>query len=122
MAELLRDSDLSASTRTRVCAAGASRLPAVTGPDWLAIGDAAMAFDPLASQGLFNALYTGFTSADAVRRILAGDAHAVDEMNRSVEPVWSAYLDTSRHVYGSERRWADSPFWQGRRFRVAEAS
>jgi flavin-dependent dehydrogenase len=121
MSEQLRDSRLDAGTRPRVCAAGSSRIATVAGPDWLAIGDAAMAFDPLSSQGLFHALYTGLTSAAAVGRAIIGDTAAMAELNRSVEPVWSAYRGTARHIYGSELRWADRPFWTTRHHRLADA-
>ena len=42
-----------------VCAAHGCRLEPTTGDGWFAAGDASMAFDPLSSQGLLNALYTG---------------------------------------------------------------
>jgi flavin-dependent dehydrogenase len=122
LAVQLRDSHLEGGTTVQVCAAGSSRLGTVAGADWLAVGDAAMAFDPLSSQGLFHALYTGLTSAARVSRRLAGDLAAMAEVQRSVEPVWSAYRDTARHVYGSERRWAESPFWQARQHRLALVS
>lgn len=122
MSEQVGDSRLDAGTRPRVCAAGASRLASVAGPDWLAVGDAAMAFDPLSSQGLFHALYTGVTSARAVEQALAGDAGAMTELARSVEPVWAAYRQTTRHLYGSELRWADRPFWRNRTDRLAAVS
>ena len=39
-------------------------------------GDAALAFDPLAAQGLFNALYTGFAAARAIAAELSGEAES----------------------------------------------
>jgi flavin-dependent dehydrogenase len=102
--------------------AGASRLASVAGPDWLAVGDAAMAFDPLSSQGLFQALDTAVTSAAAIERALDDDTLAMTELARSVEPVWAAYLGTARHHYDSERRWADLPFWRNRTHRLAAVS
>ncbi|GAA2152429.1 flavin-dependent dehydrogenase [Humibacillus xanthopallidus] len=121
MSEQLRDSRLDEGTTARVCASGASRMGTVAGPDWLAIGDAAMSFDPLSSQGLFHALYTGLTSADAVGRALVGDAGAIAVTAHSVEPVWSAYRETARHIYASELRWADQPFWRARHQRMSVA-
>lgn len=46
--------------------------------NWLATGDAAAAFDPVASQGLFNALSGGFFAGNAAADALAGDAAAVE--------------------------------------------
>lgn len=43
---------------------------------WLATGDAAAAFDPIASQGLFNALSGGFFAGNAAADAVAGEAEA----------------------------------------------
>jgi flavin-dependent dehydrogenase len=43
--------------------ASAAILSHAAGNRWIAIGDAAMAFDPIASQGLFNALSSSLTAA-----------------------------------------------------------
>ncbi|GAA2492137.1 NAD(P)/FAD-dependent oxidoreductase [Terrabacter carboxydivorans] len=121
LSEQLGDSRLDEGTSPRVCAAGASRMPDIAGRDWLVVGDAAMAFDPLSSQGLFHALYTGLTSAEAVARALTSEAGVSAEAGPSLEPVWSAYRETARHIYGSELRWADRPFWRARHERMSLA-
>ncbi|WP_372922115.1 NAD(P)/FAD-dependent oxidoreductase [Roseovarius sp.] len=51
-------------------------LDAMSGTGWLATGDAAAAFDPIASQGLFNALSGGFFAGNAAADVVAGDADA----------------------------------------------
>ncbi|APX10645.1 NAD(P)/FAD-dependent oxidoreductase [Tateyamaria omphalii] len=43
---------------------------------WVATGDAAAAFDPISSQGLFNALSGGFFAGNAVADAIGGDAEA----------------------------------------------
>ena len=53
-----------------------SVLDKLCGPGWLATGDAAAAFDPIASQGLFNALSGGFFAGHAAADALAGDEDA----------------------------------------------
>jgi flavin-dependent dehydrogenase len=45
--------------------------------DWLATGDACTAFDPLSSQGLFNALGSGFFAGHAVASHLDGNELAL---------------------------------------------
>ncbi|MEV0530973.1 FAD-dependent monooxygenase [Kitasatospora sp. NPDC050463] len=44
------------------------RLSPAAGPGWVAAGDAALAFDPLSSQGILTALHTGARAGQAVRR------------------------------------------------------
>lgn len=54
------------------------RLHPAAAPGWLATGDAAAAFDPVASQGLFNALSAGFFAGNAAADSLDRDQDAVD--------------------------------------------
>src|SRR5207245_744542 len=56
-----------------IFAANSSRLDRLAGKNWLAVGDAAMAFDPLSSQGVYNALMSGLLAAQATECSLAGD-------------------------------------------------
>ena len=52
-------------------AAHSARLQPLAGPAWFAAGDAACSFDPLSSQGLLNALYSGLAAAEAADRHLS---------------------------------------------------
>ena len=85
------------------------------GPGWLAVGDAALSFDPLSSQGLLNALFTGLAAAVAAEAHLEGDADAMPGHARALAGIQAAY---ERHLglyYAQEDRWPDRPFWQRRR-------
>lgn len=84
------------------------------GDHWLAIGDASLAFDPLASQGLLHSLVTGETAALAVFAHLDGDNHALTAWDRQIQSVMRAYLANHRSYYGLEQRWPDETFWQRR--------
>jgi flavin-dependent dehydrogenase len=85
------------------------------GEDWCAIGDAAIAFDPLSSQGLFNALYTGFRGAEAVAAALSGDAALLTAYRDRLVRVRDAYLRNLSRYYALETRFSDQPFWARRR-------
>ncbi|HEX6376130.1 MAG TPA: tryptophan 7-halogenase [Allosphingosinicella sp.] len=98
----------------RICAAHGARLTAPAGPGRLAVGDAALAFDPLSSQGLFNALCTGLTGGRAAAAALAGDAAALPAYAARLDAIWTAYREHCRLYYGEERRWPDAPFWARR--------
>ena len=95
-------------------AAHSARLAPCCGEGWLAAGDAAVSFDPLSSQGLFNALYTGLAAAEAADRHLSGAADALTDYERAIADIWSAYRAQLVHWYGAETRWADRPFWRRR--------
>jgi flavin-dependent dehydrogenase len=98
----------------RTCAAHGARPAAAGGDGWLAAGDASMCFDPLSSQGLFHALYTGLAAARAGLAMLAGEARAGAEYSAALDPVWEAYVAHRALYYGMERRWPGAPFWQRR--------
>lgn len=104
----------------RVAAAHEQWLDAASGPDWLAVGDAGLSFDPLASQGLLNSLVTGSEAATAVRRSLAGDADALPSWSAWIGTIRAAYRTHHQHYYALEPRWANETFW-ARRQRAPEA-
>jgi flavin-dependent dehydrogenase len=94
--------------------ASTARLDHFGGSGWLAIGDAAISFDPLSSQGVLNALYTGVKAGQAVGASLAGDFGLVDKYLEQLGSIYTAYLTNRATYYASERRWAERPFWHRR--------
>lgn len=59
----VRRGGATASDAIRGVDASACILSRAAGKDWIAVGDAAMSFDPIASQGLFNALSSALAAA-----------------------------------------------------------
>ncbi|WP_299293745.1 tryptophan 7-halogenase [uncultured Tateyamaria sp.] len=57
------------------------------GDGWVACGDAAIAFDPLASQGLLNAVRTGIAAAD-----VAADRVTPVQYCAEMDRVWDHYV------------------------------
>lgn len=98
-------------TLTRVSGCSASigyRLPAA-GSGWVAVGDAALAHDPLSGQGLVHALLTGIRGAEALCR-----GETLTYANARAREC-NLYLQARRGVYRLETRWARSAFWRRRR-------
>ncbi|MEA2741190.1 MAG: hypothetical protein QOH05_4497 [Acetobacteraceae bacterium] len=114
LAGILRGSGFTPGDAGGFCAAQSAVLTPSMGDGWLSVGDAALSFDPLSSQGLFNALYTGLAAAEAADRYLSGDAGGLDPYRATLASVHAAYREHLRAWYGLERRWADRPFWQRR--------
>jgi flavin-dependent dehydrogenase len=81
----------------------------------VAAGDAAVSFDPLSSQGIMTAMYTGMRAGQALAAHLDGDAGALDAYAARVDEVYAAYLRGRLEVYAYETRWPDRPFWVRRR-------
>jgi flavin-dependent dehydrogenase len=104
----------------RVLAAGSSLLTRPTGDGWIAVGDAAAAFDPLSSHGIGSALAAGVWAAKAVSATLAGDDTAFAAYRERVLAGYARYLWQRHAYYMDEQRWPDSPFW-GRRHAESNA-
>ena len=98
----------------RIFSANTSRLDRMTGDDWLAVGDSAMAFDPLSSQGVYKAIESGIHAAKAIHRQLAGDEKARLDYAQRLEEGFTRYLAARNYFYRREHRWTDSPFWARR--------
>ncbi len=119
MAEIA-DAGFAGDESPRVIAAHSSTLSPPVGDGWLAAGDAALSFDPLSSQGLFHALYTGLAAAEAADRALSGDDSALGDYAAALDRIDAAYRRNLGAWYRLERRWPDEEFWR-RRSRLARA-
>lgn len=98
-----------------VCAAHGATQKAAVGETWLAVGDAALAFDPLSAQGLFNALYTGLAGAEAVHESVNADGDAArDRYQAQIGGIRQAYEKRLSACYQFEPRWPEHPFWKRR--------
>jgi len=82
---------------------------------WCCVGDCALAFDPLSSQGMATAIDSG---------ILLGKALASKDSDRSASlksyavhlaNVFNAYVEGLAFHYGREDRFEDSAFWREQR-------
>lgn len=98
----------------RILSANSSRLDVMVGESWLAVGDAASAFDPLSSQGIVTAMESGTLAAQSVRAALAGQTEALQIYSLRVEEIFAAYLANRNFYYAQERRWPESKFWRRR--------
>ena len=85
------------------------------GEGWLAAGDAALACDPLSSQGITTALYSGLDAGRALDAYLSGDGDALDRYAQGVAMIAAAYERNRRAAYAAEWRWRERPFWARRR-------
>lgn len=96
------------------CAAHSAQLQAMAGHAWFAVGDAACSFDPLSSQGLLNAFYTGLVAAEATDRYLSGMSDGLSYYLGTLNHVYATYQQNLSYWYSAETRWRDKPFWQRR--------
>ena len=96
-------------------AAHSSTLDPCIGDSWIAAGDASMTFDPLSSQGLLHALFTGLAAAEALDSYLSGDTSAPIRYQCRMRGIRHAYRRRLALSYSSEARWPTAAFWRRRR-------
>jgi flavin-dependent dehydrogenase len=105
------------SQRLRRGASRAGSLP------WLAVGDAALAVDPVSGSGVLRALRTARAVANTVQELLEGRSRrqeALAAYERARDDECTTYLVERARYYAAETRF-DTPFWQRRRLREAAA-
>ncbi len=101
--------------------ANSTRLEQVTGHQWAALGDAAISFDPLSSQGMLNAM----ASAMQLKELLI-ESDIIHNQNAlkmlqfqntyttQINAIWDQYLYHKNLFYKAETRWSEYPFWKRR--------
>jgi flavin-dependent dehydrogenase len=95
--------------------AGSHILAPVSGPGWLAAGDAATSWDPLASAGLLHALRSGVQAGKAVDALLRlGSTARIGAYAHLTRSQYERYLCERAAMYGLERRWPAARFWRHR--------
>ncbi|MEA5360968.1 FAD-dependent oxidoreductase [Amycolatopsis sp., V23-08] len=92
----------------RVVSAASRYLTPAAGPGWIAVGDAALAVDPLSSGGAAFAFETG----SQVPAVLLDGAAA--RYRVFVESATAEYRAVRRRVYGWESRFGTEAFWHDR--------
>jgi flavin-dependent dehydrogenase len=102
------------NSSTRSIAAYSYRRNCVADTQWLAIGDAASAFDPLSSQGISKALQSGIAAAKVIQASQSDSQVSLNEYAGDVEKSFDKYLQARAAYYNREKRWSDSIFWQRR--------
>lgn len=113
----VRDGDYHPLDEPRLLPANSSKLDYHYGEGWLAVGDAAAAFDPLSSYGISSALGSGFYAASAAADFFNGSRDALHTYQQLIDDAYMQYLSMHFDYYSLEQRWPDEPFWQRRHAR-----
>lgn len=92
--------------------------PQVCGDNWIRVGDAAMAVDPLSGNGIFQSLSSALQAPAVINTLLRKPERAAlaQRFHRQrVEQLFLRFARIGRDFYADEQRWLDQPFWQARR-------
>jgi flavin-dependent dehydrogenase len=107
-----RCAGMTAESPPRIVRADSGLLVPGNGEGWHAVGDAALATDPLAGNGVVRALRG---AVDAAKRVDAGLAGQVGEQPPALDARLPDYIDRRASYYALESRWPDALFWARRR-------
>jgi flavin-dependent dehydrogenase len=103
--------------QVRAVEAGIARARQAASPGLLCVGDAALAFDPLAAQGLFFALYSGLQAGQTLARCLVTPAQqpaALFDYQTQLDQIFAANQRARTYFYASEARYAQQTYWRSR--------
>ncbi|QTD31690.1 flavin-dependent monooxygenase QhpG [Pseudomonas fluorescens] len=92
--------------------------PQVCGDNWIRVGDAAMAVDPLSGNGIFQSLSSALQAPVVINTLLRKPERAslAQRFHRQrVEQLFLRFARIGRDFYADEQRWLDRLFWQARR-------
>ncbi len=109
-----RVQSLPQESNLRIVAADSHRLDPSAGSNWLAVGDAALAVDPLCGQGICFAMQSALDAARCVVDIQTGPAASSATSQSRLIEQFKDVLRIRSEYYSQERRWPHSPFWQRR--------
>jgi len=84
-----------------------------TSSRWLAVGDAALAVDPVSGSGVFRALQMADQAAATILAGFPSNDGPLKEYESTLDADCTDYLVERAHYYNLEQRW-QSPFWQRR--------
>jgi flavin-dependent dehydrogenase len=92
-------------------------LSCVVGEGWLAVGDAASSYDPIAAQGVIKALADGEAAAEAIAAYRRGqDPSYLHAYQHEIFARFRDYLRVREQLYLQEQRWPNAAFWRRRWF------
>jgi flavin-dependent dehydrogenase len=119
---LLEDTELTRGVITgagnlsgvQVVGASSGYLSHFTGSGWVAIGDAALSYDPCSDQGITRALESALAAAEAIEAHEAGDPRTMQGYGESASQALRHFINSRRLHYRREMRWPDAVFWHRR--------
>jgi flavin-dependent dehydrogenase len=82
--------------------ANSSMASQIAGSNWLAVGDAAIAFDPLSSHGISNAIYGANRASNAIESHITNDSIApFQNYDDTIRQIFNEYLKQKSKLYDS---------------------
>ncbi|MCV6588894.1 MAG: FAD-dependent monooxygenase [Marinobacterium sp.] len=100
--------------------------PQCCGANWLRVGDAAMAVDPLSGNGIFQAISSALQAPAVINTLLQSQSEGQQEQQEQqivlaqqfhqqrIDGLFWRFARIGRDFYRMEQQWPVQPFWQQR--------
>ncbi|MBV1923830.1 MAG: FAD-dependent monooxygenase [Flavobacteriaceae bacterium] len=95
----------------KIMPAGTSKLDRPFGENWIAVGDAAITFDPISSYGITSALASGYYAGHALISAIDNKSDAMLAYNYLLDSAFQIYMEKLHTQYSLESRWENSKYW-----------
>ena len=118
MRHLLAENGYNPQGRVQGAPAGNTTAANAVAQGFVAVGDAAQAYDPLSSQGVERALTSGTLAGHALHYALSNPAAPQPFLARYQQQMcdhWQSYLRQHAYYYTTEPRWASTSSTRGTR-------
>jgi flavin-dependent dehydrogenase len=98
----------------QVRSARPQRIDKPYGDGWIAVGDAAASYDPMAADGICRALESGIMAGHTIEHLFAEDRASLNRYVAKMKSDYETHLNRRNHLYAAEQRWPSSKFWRRR--------
>jgi flavin-dependent dehydrogenase len=113
VAERMKHRDRTPEWGPQIFPAVSQRLRPLPTRRWLAVGDAALAVDPVSGSGVVRALRMASSAVATILAVFSARDEALTSYESALDAECTDYLVERAHYYNLERRWK-SVFWQRR--------
>ncbi|SEC41651.1 Dehydrogenase (flavoprotein) [Tenacibaculum sp. MAR_2009_124] len=95
-------------------------LPEIEGKNWVAIGDAASSYDPVAAHGIYKGMNDGIEASAKILGFFNQEPKE-DFFSAHVKIRYANYQKNRAFAYAMEQRWSQSSFWKHRNEKYASS-
>lgn len=101
-------------TAPKFVAAGDSILTQVYGEQWIAIGDAALTYDPIASHGIMLALVSARDATEVISQYFQGSSNGLVAYQQLMQTSFHYYRQQRQLFYAQEQRFSNAKYWKNK--------
>lgn len=91
-----------------------SILAQVHGKQWIAIGDAALTYDPIASHGIMLAMVSARDATEVILQYFQGDSNGLAAYQQLMQTSFQYYRQQRQLFYNQEQRFSNSEYWKNK--------